>query len=263
MSYQVYPPPDPSRHYQSHYGPPAAQHHSVQLPKPPSVPHRLPPPPPDFASVTPQIASQTVQRLISSQLRDAGYEAAQPQALRRLEIEVAAFVELLYGRAHEYANLANRAGPIATDLLLASEGCGMQTRDLHKLGAKSSKKRKRGRPAATLLPPPSRSPSPELLLSDDEDAPPVVPLTLRALPTFLPALPPKHTYLRTPASAPKKAALPSLEKKLKTAGLVQESLQHLLLGTEDNLGHEDGELLGHIVNWEASTHPRKRWKIGA
>jgi transcription initiation factor TFIID subunit 8 len=171
MSYQVYPPPDPSRHYQSHYGPPAAQHHSVQLPKPPSVPHRLPPPPPDFASVTPQIASQTVQRLISSQLRDAGYEAAQPQALRRLEIEVAAcehailprsyslvsdplmrclVVELLYGRAHEYANLANRAGPIATDLLLASEGCGMQTRDLHKLGAKSSKKRKRGRSSDSL-----------------------------------------------------------------------------------------------------------------
>jgi hypothetical protein len=54
-------------------------------------------------------------------------------------------VELLYERAHEYANLANRAGPIATDLLLASERCGMQTKDLHKLGAKSSKKRKRGK----------------------------------------------------------------------------------------------------------------------
>lgn len=54
-------------------------------------------------------------------------------------------VELLYERAHEYANLANRAGPIATDLLLASERCGMQTKDLHKLGARSSKKRKRGK----------------------------------------------------------------------------------------------------------------------
>jgi len=64
-------------------------------------------------------------------------------------------------------------------------------------------------------------------------------------------------------SPPKKAAIPSLEKKLKTAGLVQESLKNLLLATEDNLGHEDGELLGHIVNWEASTHPRKRWKIDA
>ena len=51
---------------------------------------------------------------------------------------------------------------------------------------------------ATMLPPPSRPTSPELLLSDDEDAPPVVPITLRALPTYFPALPPKHTYLRTP-----------------------------------------------------------------
>jgi len=186
--------------------------------------------------------------------------------MRRLETEVAAFVELLYERAHEYANLANRAGPIATDLLLASERCGMQTKDLHKLGARSSKKRKREplrRLETIVLPPPSCPPSPELLLSDDEDTQPVVPVTLRALPTYLPALPPKHTYLRTPVSPPKKAAIPSLEKKLKTAGLVQESLKNLLLATEDNLGHEDGELLGHIVNWEASTHPRKRWKVDA
>jgi len=65
------------------------------------------------------------------------------------------------------------------------------------------------------------------------------------------------------ASPPKKAALPSLERKLKTAGLVQESLKNLLTATEDNLGQEDGELLGHIVNWEASTYPRKRWKVSA
>jgi len=266
MSYQVYPQLDPTRHYPSHYAhPPAIQQQPVQFHKqPPPVQHKLPPPPPDLSSVTPQIASQTIQRLISAQLRDAGYEAAQPQALRRLESEVVAFVELLYEHAHEYANLANRAGPIATDLLLAGQGCGMQTKDLHKIGVRSSKKRKRRSlgPTASLLPLPSRSPSPELLPSDDENAPPVVPATLRALPPFFPALPPKHTYLRTPATVPKKAALPSLEKKLKTAGLVQESLKNLLLGTENNLGHEDGELLGHIVNWEASTYPRKRWKIG-
>ena len=35
------------------------------------------------------MASQTARRLISSQLQDAGYEAAQPQALQRLENEVA------------------------------------------------------------------------------------------------------------------------------------------------------------------------------
>ena len=28
------------------------------------------------------------------------------------------------------------------------------------------------------------------------------------------------------------------------------------------MNQEDGELLGHIVNWEMSTQPRKRWKVG-
>ena len=54
----------------------------------------------------------------------------------------------------------------------------------------------------------------------------------------------------------------SLEKKLKTASLVQDSLKNLLLATEDSTGQEDAELLGHIVNWEAGLHPRKRWKVG-
>lgn len=55
----------------------------------------------------------------------------------------------------------------------------------------------------SMLPPPSRSSSPELLSSDDEDAPPIVPATLRTLSlNYLPALPPKHTYLRTPVSFP-------------------------------------------------------------
>jgi len=263
-TYPAYPPgpyqqpPNPPGHYQLQYAPPVAQHLPAQ---PPLTQHKLSPP--DLSSVTPQIASRAVQHLLASQLRRVGYDSAQPLALRRMELEVVAFVSRLYERAHEHANLANRSGPIATDLLLASAECGLQTKDLHKLGAKS-KKRKRGtmRPLEPFLPPPSRSPSPELLLSDDDDdAPAVIPLTLRALPPCFPALPPKHTYLRTPASPPQKAALPSLEKKLKTAGLVQESLRNLLLATEDNFGHEDGELLGHIVNWEASTYPRKRWKV--
>jgi len=130
-----------------------------------------------------------------------------------------------------------------------------------------------------LIPPPSRSPSPELLPSEDEGTAIVIPLTLRMLPSYYPSLPPKHTYLMTPvrislvvrvgiqldlfvqASPPKRAALPSLEKKLKTASLVQESLKNLMLATEDSANQEDGELLGHIVNWEAGLHPRKRWKI--
>jgi len=43
---------------------------------------------------------------------------------------------------------------------------------------------------------------------------------------------------------------------LKNASLVQESLQHLLLATEDVVGPDDGEILGAIVNWEATVQPR-------
>jgi transcription initiation factor TFIID subunit 8 len=53
-----------------------------------------------------------------------------------------------------------------------------------------------------------------------------------------------------------------LEKKLKNASLVQGSLKNLLLATEDMAGQEDGELLGHIVNYEVAIHPRKRWRVG-
>jgi transcription initiation factor TFIID subunit 8 len=137
--------------------------------------------------------------------------------------------------------------------------------------------------APQLVPPPSRSPSPEMLSSDDEDNKTNnhTPYTLRNLPDNFPALPPKHTYHQTPVSTsylmiyapktecaiqiapPKRAALPSLEKKLKTAGLVQESLRNLMLATEDRSGHIDSELLGHTINWESSVHPRKRWKFSA
>lgn len=53
---------------------------------------------------------------------------------------------------------------------------------------------------AVLVPPGGRSPSPELLPSDDEaeSTMPVSTATLNSLPSHLPALPPKHTYLRTP-----------------------------------------------------------------
>ncbi len=61
-------------------------------------------------------------------------------------------------------------------------------------------------------------------------------------------------------SPQRKAALPSLEKKLQNAALVQDSLKNLLTATEDSTT-EDAELLGATVNWEATTHPRKRWKL--
>ncbi|KAG2370090.1 hypothetical protein BDR07DRAFT_1468232 [Suillus spraguei] len=232
-------------------------------------PHRFPPPPPPSVAastyqfhVQPSTPTKQVQRLILAQLQTSEYDSIEPPALKRLEKEVVAFIQNLYERAHQYANLANRAIPIAKDMLVACEERKLKTKDLRTVAAEFTKVS--AEPAEPIFEmPPSRSQSPELLPSDDENMPPVVPGTLRQLPTHFPALPPKHTYLRTPASPPKKAALPSLERKLKTAGLVQESLKNLLTATEDNLGQEDGELLGHIVNWEASTYPRKRWKFSA
>ena len=137
-----------------------------------------------------------------------------------IELDFVLVVEQLYERAHQYANLANRTGPIAKDLMLACEDKKLLPKDLYRAGLNHSRKRKRGTvfprcsmallcthyntdsmkfvEAPTLIPPPSRSPSPQMLPSDDEDALPVIPVTLRGLPSYFPDLPPKHTYLRTP-----------------------------------------------------------------
>lgn len=241
------------------YYPPFSHTNQNQLSSP--VPDIQAPPPPDLTSVTSEVASRAMDRLLNSELRDASFDSAQSSAVKRLEIEVIAFVEQLFERAHEYANLANRAGAIATDLILACDDLKISPEDLRSVKTKKRSKSNSVLRAPTLLPAPSRSPSPELLPSDDEGAAVVIPLTLRTLPSYYPSLPPKHTYQMTPATPPKKAALPSLEKKLKTACLVQESLKNLMLATEDSANQEDGELLGHIVNWEVGVHPRKRWKI--
>ncbi len=65
--------------------------------------------------------------------------------------------------------------------------------------------------------------------------------------------------IQVATAAPKKA-LPSLEKKLANAALVQESLKSLIIATEDTNGPEDAELVGHVVNWENSVSSRKRWR---
>ncbi|KAG6829327.1 hypothetical protein H0H92_004930 [Tricholoma furcatifolium] len=255
-------------HYPSHYTAAATALPPYFPPFPQLQPSKLSPvpeAPPAAPAITPAIASLALHRLISAQLRDAGFGSAQKDAIRRIEADVVAFVEQLFLRAHEYANLSNRAEAIATDLILACREFGIPPDALRET-AQETRKKKQDTPsieALTLLNAPSRSPSPDLLSSDDEGAAPTVPPTLRLIPSYFPSLPPKHTYLRTPASPPKKAALPSLEKKLKTAALVQESLRNLLVATEDNTNQEDGELLGHLVNWEMSAHPRKRWKASA
>ncbi|KAH9943121.1 uncharacterized protein BXZ73DRAFT_97176 [Epithele typhae] len=220
--------------------------------------HTQPPTAPEIPGVTAQLASHALGRLISTEMRDAGFESAELRAVRRLELEVAALVQQLYERAHEYANLANRAKPVVTDVLCASDDFNLEAVEIYRLSKKSRKRKRNG--SMRLLPPAKRSPSPELLSSDDEGTPSTGPMTLRPLPHYVPPLPPKHTYLRTPISPPKKAAIPSLEKKLQNASLVQDSLKNLLLATEDS-ATEDAELLGATVNWESTTHPRKRWRL--
>jgi len=199
-----------TQHYAS-----LSQQHTTQ---PDQLPHQHPEQhQPDLTSITPSVASRALRALLTYELRHAGFDSAQCLALTTIEREVIAFLDHLFKRAHNYANLANRAGPIAPDLLLACQDLHIPLMDVRKARQRGSKeKRENGTVKSsvpTLLPARPRSPSPELLPSDDDEAGPMVPLTLRGLPTYFPELPPKHTYLRTPASPPKKAALPSLEKK--------------------------------------------------
>ncbi|KIL68333.1 hypothetical protein M378DRAFT_158877 [Amanita muscaria Koide BX008] len=270
MSTPTYNPytPTTSAAYVAHFAPlpyfPALTQHYASLSQQDHPSHH---PPelhqPDLTTIPPPVASRVLRSFLAYHLSRAGFDSAHESAMSALERHLIAFLEHLFGRTHNYANLANRAGPIAPDLLLACQDLHIPLTDLRKLCRKSAKKNRKTviKPSVLgLLPAPPRLPSPDLLPSDDEESSPMMPLTLRGLPNHFPELPPKHTYLRTPASPPKRAALPSLEKKLKTAALVQESLKNLLIATEENINQEDAELLGHVVNWEMGMHPRKRWK---
>ncbi|KAJ3715609.1 hypothetical protein DFJ43DRAFT_1101842 [Lentinula guzmanii] len=144
-------------------------------------------------SVTGREASQAIQRLAASELRNAGFSGAKPEALYVLEQEVVGFVQSLYTLAHQYSNLANRSGPIATDLLLATEeldrewayevGPETLAKWLRKRERRKAAKDTKGKgkntttegenqksylSAPSLIPYPTRSPTPELLSSDDD-----------------------------------------------------------------------------------------------
>lgn len=167
-----------SAHYPTQYGTAAAPMQQASFPTLPyfppyphaqqsrvSPPPDLPPSPPDLTSITPDIASRAIQRLISSELRDAGFESAEPLALHRIEREVVAcsshsldqvavslkkvtVVEQVFLRAHEYANLANRAGAIAPDVLLACDEFKLPSKVLRAAISKGAKRRKRGIPCS-------------------------------------------------------------------------------------------------------------------
>ena len=61
-------------------------------------------------------------------------------------------VQQLYERAHEYANLANRAKPVVTDVLAASDDYNLEASEVYRL-TKKSRKRKRGMRSQSVVPP--------------------------------------------------------------------------------------------------------------
>ncbi|KAI0036002.1 hypothetical protein K488DRAFT_76199 [Vararia minispora EC-137] len=230
--------------------------------------------------MTAAVAGKAIERVLSAQLKEAGFDGAEEAALGTLEDAVVALIQKLYKRAQEYGNLANRAAPTAVDMWEAAMEFKLEPEQLKPV----KKKRRRSAlclafphtvdlyffrlvskhmPALELVEPPPKAATPRLLASDHEENVPIIPATLRSLPNTYPPLPPKHTYFRTPPSPPRKQDGQSRDKKLKNAALVQESLRNLLAQTEDVVDPEDVELLGAIVNWESTMLPRKKWKVHA
>lgn len=199
----VYAPQFPVPGYPPLYGVPQP----VKAPTPTNQFHVAP----DIPGISSEIASKQMQKLIVSQLQQSQFDAIEPQALARLELEVVAFVQRLYEGAHDYANLACRATPVAKDVLLACDDQGVKVNDLHTIAIKS--KSTAPPMGTTFEPPPPRPRSPELLPSDDEGATPAIPTTLRQIPSNFPPLPPKHTYLKTPVCAADLFSIPYLTVK--------------------------------------------------
>lgn len=170
--YPIYPIP-PGQHMAAaiplpHFAPPGYPLYALQPAKPPSPPH-APPTAPDIPTISLQIASSQVQKLIVSQLKAAQFDSIDPHALQRLELEVVAckfrlrssclsnhaFVSLvirtLYEQAHEYANLANRAAPVAMDVLLACSDRGLKGKDLHHVALASQSAGQHSFPCLVML----------------------------------------------------------------------------------------------------------------
>ena len=104
-----------------------------------------------------------MHRFISAELKHEGFDAADPAALDRLEAEVVHCASLvlsrrlailtsldarlviqdLHRKIHDYADLANRTAPLASDMFDISEECGLDTESL-RLTSELSKLRRRG-----------------------------------------------------------------------------------------------------------------------
>lgn len=113
--------------------------------------------PPDLTSITHPIASRVLRRLLALELRRAGFDSGTKDALDAIEHQLISctshpllipslltklVIAQLFERVHGYANLANRSGPIATDLLLACQDFRIPLKDLRKLKQKTSKKKR-------------------------------------------------------------------------------------------------------------------------
>ena len=47
-----------------------------------------PPPPPDYSSIDPEVATKAIERLVLVGLKNAGFDGSEPGAMKRLEAEV-------------------------------------------------------------------------------------------------------------------------------------------------------------------------------
>jgi len=47
-----------------------------------------PPPPPDYSSINPDVATKAIERLVLSGLKNGGFDGSDPGAMKRLEAEV-------------------------------------------------------------------------------------------------------------------------------------------------------------------------------
>lgn len=61
-------------------------------------------------------------------------------------------VQSLYERSHNYANLANRSGAVATDLMLSCRDFDVQIKDLTSMKRKIKKRKRRSRFAIHCVP---------------------------------------------------------------------------------------------------------------
>lgn len=118
-------------------------------------------PPQELSSVDPEVASKVLSRFISAELKYEGFDSAEPVALERLEVEVIncmfpiylgaasllrsqpSVIQDLHRKIHDYANLANRTAPLASDMYDICQEGGLETEDL-RLTSELSKLRRRG-----------------------------------------------------------------------------------------------------------------------